>query len=192
MGTRRFHRPAEDNVQEAPRQTASDQTGFDALASPAGPAAWGLVPWGGTGILQLPRGPRQHQEPRVVPVSGGPDLVACITSPEPMPPDELGEIRADCRSLATNPQGPASLSQPTLLRQTPEIGAVCGNSARTDLCGGCPQGWSLPRPHDRLSTTGKPLDGPPSDDVARLAKNQLRDFCRWGLRRTRRPRKGRE
>jgi hypothetical protein len=30
-------------------------------------------------------------------------------------------------------------------RQTPEVGAVCPNWARTDLCGGCPERASLPR-----------------------------------------------
>jgi putative transposase len=29
------------------------------------------------------------------------------------------------------------LAAATLCRQTPEVGAVCGNAARTDLCGGC-------------------------------------------------------
>jgi hypothetical protein len=32
----------------------------------------------------------------------------------------------------------APVSQRSLLRQTPEVGAVCGKSARTDLCGGRP------------------------------------------------------
>ena len=32
----------------------------------------------------------------------------------------------------------ASLAERAVCRQTPEVGAVCGNSARTDLCGGRP------------------------------------------------------
>ena len=32
---------------------------------------------------------------------------------------------------------PPPLAAATLCRQTPEVGAVCGNAARTDLCGGC-------------------------------------------------------
>ena len=33
---------------------------------------------------------------------------------------------------------PSSMAGAALCRQTPKVGAVCGNSARTDLCGGCP------------------------------------------------------
>ena len=43
---------------------------------------------------------------------------------------------------------------------SPEVGAVCGNSARTDLAGGRPQGRSLPRPsmsHAASSTTFSPM-----------------------------------
>jgi hypothetical protein len=34
---------------------------------------------------------------------------------------------------------PASISVRALLRQTPKIGARCGNAARRDLCGGPPE-----------------------------------------------------
>ena len=37
----------------------------------------------------------------------------------------------DTQSPDTTP-----LSRGALLRQIPKVGAVCGNSARTDLCGG--------------------------------------------------------
>ena len=40
------------------------------------------------------------------------------------------------RSLVTPPQGPAPVSQRTLLRQAPKVRAVCGSPARTDLRGG--------------------------------------------------------
>jgi hypothetical protein len=40
--------------------------------------------------------------------------------------------------LATHGKNPSSMAQPALCRQTPEVGAVCGNSASTDLCGGRP------------------------------------------------------
>jgi hypothetical protein len=35
-------------------------------------------------------------------------------------------------------ENPSSLAGPTLCRQTPKVGAVCRNSARTALCGGRP------------------------------------------------------
>ena len=35
-----------------------------------------------------------------------------------------------------SPPNPSSMAKPALCRQPPEVGAVCGNTARTDLCGG--------------------------------------------------------
>ena len=46
----------------------------------------------------------------------------------------------------------------TLLRQTPEVRAVCGSSARTDLRGGRPQGRSLPRPSIALKADSRAID----------------------------------
>ena len=48
----------------------------------------------------------------------------------------LGWDGADCRRLAPTPQGSSSVAQSTVCRQIPEVGAVCVNHARTDLCGG--------------------------------------------------------
>ena len=42
-----------------------------------------------------------------------------------------------CRLAAATPH-PSSVAGPALCRQTPKVGAVCPNRARTDLCGGCP------------------------------------------------------
>jgi hypothetical protein len=41
-----------------------------------------------------------------------------------------------CRSLDATTHDPAPAPQRSLLHHTPEVGAVCGNAARTDLCGG--------------------------------------------------------
>ena len=49
---------------------------------------------------------------------------------------QLGTLRPHRQKLDTNAQSHASLSKRALLRQTPEVGARCGNSARRDLCGG--------------------------------------------------------
>ena len=40
------------------------------------------------------------------------------------------------RRLAPETQDPSPVAERPLRRQTPEVGAVCPNSARTDLCGG--------------------------------------------------------
>ena len=47
--------------------------------------------------------------------------------------DADGEIGRRVPPQAANP---SSMAQRALRRQTPEVGAVCGNSASTDLCGG--------------------------------------------------------
>ena len=49
---------------------------------------------------------------------------------------DLGADDEAGRRLAPQTAHPSSLAEPTLRRQTPEVGAVCGNRARTDLCGG--------------------------------------------------------
>src|SRR3954471_5719974 len=49
------------------------------------------------------------------------------------------DIRTDEEAgsrLAPEGAHPSSMAKPTLRRQTLEVGAVCGNPARTDLCGG--------------------------------------------------------
>src|SRR5208283_1158327 len=38
--------------------------------------------------------------------------------------------------LAPTAQNPSSLAASAVCRQAPEVGAVCGSPARTDLCGG--------------------------------------------------------
>ena len=45
---------------------------------------------------------------------------------------ELGPLWNDRQSLGSNPNYPAPLSQPTLLRQTSEVGVAC--SPKTDPC----------------------------------------------------------
>ena len=45
---------------------------------------------------------------------------------------------ATCSSVVAATPHPSSLARGSLRRQTPEVGAVCPNWARTDLCGGCP------------------------------------------------------
>src|SRR5215216_5426212 len=38
--------------------------------------------------------------------------------------------------MASTAANPPPLAQPAICRHAPEVGAVCGKSARTDLCGG--------------------------------------------------------
>src|SRR6516162_6170633 len=52
--------------------------------------------------------------------------------------------------LAPKTDHPPSLAQRSLCRHAPEVGAVCGKAARTDLCGGrAMKSASLPLPAQR-------------------------------------------
>src|SRR5438270_12814064 len=54
------------------------------------------------------------------------------------------------RRLAPTTAHPSSLAEHPLCRQTPEVGAGCGKSARPDLCGG--------RPATDVPTANEPLE----------------------------------
>jgi hypothetical protein len=95
-------------------------------------------------LLQLPRRARQHRRDGVFSSQGDTCLASCSATS-----DALATLREHCQPLDYPTPNSASLSQRTLLRQTPEAGAVCGSSARADLRGCRPKGRSLPRPERR-------------------------------------------
>src|SRR5262249_61214073 len=53
-------------------------------------------------------------------------------------PDDVGTLQANRRSLAPQGPDPATVPERALRRYAPEVGALCGNSARRDLRGGPP------------------------------------------------------
>ena len=55
---------------------------------------------------------------------------------EPERPHHVGPDRPTGRGVAPQAPYPTPLAKRSLRRQTPEVGAVCGQAARTDLCGG--------------------------------------------------------
>jgi len=55
---------------------------------------------------------------------------------EPKESDDLETVRASSHMLDSEREDPSPASQPALRRQTSAVGAVCSNSASTDLCGG--------------------------------------------------------
>src|SRR3984885_13852684 len=57
---------------------------------------------------------------------------------EPERPHHVGPDRPTGRGVAPQAPYPTPLAKRSLRRQTPEVGAVCGQAARTDLCGGRP------------------------------------------------------
>src|SRR3990172_11363796 len=91
-------------------------------------AAW-LVPVV-CGARQLPTSatiPRGDPEP-VAPH-------AATTQPTRTPPDLEKVLQAE-QTLATDAEDSPPLSQRAVCRSTSKVRAVCGSSARTDLCGG--------------------------------------------------------
>src|SRR5262249_50911245 len=87
-------------------------------------------------LLQLSRGADKCSEAGRVPFPCHPSLVAHAAAAKPERLDDDGTDRAVGRGLAPETAHPPSLARCTLRRQTPEVGAVCSNWARTDLSGG--------------------------------------------------------
>jgi RNA-directed DNA polymerase len=58
------------------------------------------------------------------------------TATKPTARSHMGPHDESSQRLATSNPHPPSVAKPALRRQAPEVGAVCGNPARTDLCGG--------------------------------------------------------
>lgn len=87
------------------------------------------------GVLQLPRHPRQYARARNLPQGDGACVAACPSAAQPTAPHELETVSQTGRTLDSITQDSASLSKRAFLRQTPKVGAVCGKTARADLCG---------------------------------------------------------
>jgi len=93
---------------------------------------------GGHRLLRVPRGAHKLagsfgvQVPRHRPVA----TIASAAGPEGS--HDMGPDDSTCEGMAASPPNPSPVAECTLCRQPPEVGAVCPNRARTDLCGGCP------------------------------------------------------
>src|SRR5947209_329196 len=88
------------------------------------------------GVLCLLRGTDEHclavchAAPPQSPMAHG------APATEPTATDGLASHGAARRSLSTATEHPSPVAGAKVPRQTPEVGAVCVNCARTDLCGG--------------------------------------------------------
>src|SRR5713226_8709737 len=102
----------------------------------ADPRAGKMAETGRHRILQLSRGADQRSGARRLPLLRHRTLAAHAPAPQPEGSHDLGEDHAARQRLAPPTAHPSSLAVSTLCRHTPKVGAVCGKSARTDLCGG--------------------------------------------------------
>ena len=88
------------------------------------------------GFFRLPRGADKQPCPPGLPERRRNPLVAQPAAARPAGPNDVGKDEEIGRRVAPQAAHPSSLAFRALCRQTPEVGAVCGNSARTVLCGG--------------------------------------------------------
>src|SRR6202158_2001270 len=117
-------------------KVASHQTGTAAEHASADSPAGKMVAASRHRLLQLPRGADKRSDTDRVPLPRHQSLAAHATAAEPERLDDLGADQAVGRRLASETANPSSMASESLRRQTPEVGAVCPNWARTDLCGG--------------------------------------------------------
>src|SRR5688572_6906080 len=87
-------------------------------------------------LLQLPRRADQRHCTGNVPRRDRQTLAADTHPAQPKGRSHLGSDHEVGRRLASQTAYPPSLAQPAICRPIPEVGAVCGKAARTDLCGG--------------------------------------------------------
>ncbi len=63
-------------------------------------------------------------------------MAQVLKTAEPTEQIKLGTFWKDSYAMDASCADLTSLCRGALLRHIPKVGAVCGNSARTDLCGG--------------------------------------------------------
>ena len=106
------------------------------MNAPANPRTRGLAEAGGSGLLRLPCRAHKRAHAAHVPERGRVPLDAQPTQAQPAGQDDMGEDEDAVRGVAPQAPGSPSLAIAEVCRQTPKVGAVCGNSASTVLCGG--------------------------------------------------------
>src|SRR5688500_7208441 len=95
-----------------------------------------MVEAGRDRLFGLPCCPDQPSGAEGLPAPCGQALAALATATQSARSCHVGPDGQAGRRLAPSTADPSSLAAAALRRQTPEVGAVCGNAARTDLCGG--------------------------------------------------------
>src|SRR5271166_2644682 len=90
----------------------------------------------GARVLRLPRCADQLPGPIAIPPPYRRTLAARLAPAQPEGSDEVDNHGPAGGSRAAQAPDIPSLAVSAFSRQTPQVGAVCGNSARTVLCGG--------------------------------------------------------
>src|SRR3954469_12585630 len=91
------------------------------------------------GALRLLRGPDQPPGRAGAAPSREGALVPELAATGPEAPAHVAAHERHRQAASAHAVRPSSVARATLSRQTPAVGAVCLNWARTDLCGGRPE-----------------------------------------------------
>src|SRR5947199_1479993 len=134
-------------------EAKGDQAGDATANAPADSQSGKMAGAGCPRLLQLSRSADQRSGTECVPASCDRPLAARAAASQPEGSDDVGTDDAAGGCLASETDHPSSLAERSLCRHTPEVGAVCGKAARTDLCGGrAMKRASLPRPRGKFIT----------------------------------------
>ncbi len=91
----------------------------------------------GHGLFRVPRCADQRPSNWGVPTPCHRAVATFVETTQPERPNDVGADGSAGERVAASSPCPSSLARRAPGRQTPKVGAVCLNRARTDLCGGC-------------------------------------------------------
>src|SRR3989454_5074277 len=132
--------PLPDQTEDPARPHADEarghQEGLATVDAPAHPPTGEMAGAGRQRILQLPRRADEQPCTRGLPRRDRQALVADTPPTQPKRRSHLGSDAEARGRLASATAHTSPLAQPPFGRHAPEVGAVCGKAARTDLCGG--------------------------------------------------------
>ena len=118
----------------APSRDAAGLRGHDTQCMISQPVM--LARWGSSSTAGSTTTPCRPTVARSALSASSRPLAANAAATQPEGRYHLGADRAAGRRLASQAENPSPLAKTALRRQTPRVGAVCPNRARTALCGG--------------------------------------------------------
>src|SRR6185503_10237647 len=122
---------------EAPTGQAAAGEGATAASAARSTGASGTVASAGSaGMEQLPRGAGQLDALATISVASHLAMVSRASATRFATSADVGAVLPTDRGMVSPSQDPSSLAVGAVCRHSSKVRAVCGNSARTDPCGG--------------------------------------------------------
>ncbi len=131
-----LHRLEADGTETPGSETAANQADASEADARAGAEGRGVARACAARVLSVSRSAGKLAEPEAVSPTDRPLLVARVITAQPARSSGRGAHCSTSESLAAEAPIGAPLSRGPVCRQISKVGAVCGNAARTDLCGG--------------------------------------------------------